>query len=228
MSVLNFWVFDYYKLEEVVRHLSVLSLMIGFLIHSGLVQAAQLNLDAKTKKDLESGKVIMTIEQNPHTKVFNPTGHSLVDASAEDVWRVITDFNHFGEFMPNVIYYRPVGWKDGRLIVDCRVKVVMFKMDYTLSYVIDEKDYTTYWFYVKGPIKDAQGYFRIEPYDDKRVLVTYTTSLDVGKAIPGFIEESLGKTTFPSIFKSLKKRVAMLKEKGPIPKPVLPPVSQVN
>ena len=211
-----------------MRHLIMLCLMMSFLIPAGSALAAKLNLDAKTKSDLESGKIIITIEQNPHTKVFKPTGHSLVEASAEEVWRVITDFNHFGEFMPSVVYYRPLGWKDGRLIVDCRVKVVMFKMDYTLSYDINEKDHTTYWFYVKGPIKDAQGYFRIEPYDDKRVLVTYTTSLDIGKAIPGFVEETLGKTTFPSIFKSLKKRVALLKKKGPIPKPLLPPMDEAQ
>jgi carbon monoxide dehydrogenase subunit G len=211
--------------EEVVRYFVILFLVTGFVMQSGSALAAQLNLDSKTRGELESGKIITTIEQNPHTKVFKPTGHSLVEASVEEVWWVITDFIHFGEFMPGVVYYRPVGWKDGRLIVDCRVKVVMFKLDYTLSYVIDEKDHTTYWFYVKGPINDAQGYFRIEPYDEKRVLVTYTTSLDIGKAIPGFVEETLGKTTFPSIFKSLKKRVALLKQKGPIPKPVLPPMN---
>jgi ribosome-associated toxin RatA of RatAB toxin-antitoxin module len=197
--------------------------MMNFLIPASPASAAGLNLDAKTRSELENGNIITTIEQNPHTKVFNPTGHALVEASAEEVWRVITDFSHFGDFMPNVVYYRPVGWKDGRLVVDCRVRVVMFKLDYTLSYVIDDRDYTTYWFFIKGPIKDAQGYFRIEPYDDKRVLVTYTTSLDIGKAIPGFIEETLGKTTFPSIFKSLRKRVALLKQKGPVPKPILPP-----
>jgi carbon monoxide dehydrogenase subunit G len=211
-----------------VRYLIMLCLVISLLIPAGSALAAKLNLDAKTRSDLESGKIIITIEQNPHTKVFNPTGHSLVDANVEEVWWVITDFNHFGDFMPNVVYYKPIGWKDGRLIVDCRVKVVMFKMDYTLSYVIDEKDHTTYWFYVKGPIRDAQGYFRVEPYDDKRVLVTYTTSLDIGKAIPRFVEETLGKTTFPSIFKSLKKRVALLKQKGPIPKPVLPPMNEAQ
>jgi ribosome-associated toxin RatA of RatAB toxin-antitoxin module len=211
--------------EVVVKHFAILGMIISFLIPSVSLAADKTSLDAKTRSELEKGKIITTIEQNPHTRIFTPTGHSLVEASAEEVWWVITDFNHFGEFMPNVVYYRPVGWKDGRLIVDCRVKVVMFKMDYTLSYVIDEKDHTTYWFYVKGPIKDAQGYFRIEPYDEKSVLVTYTTSLDIGKAIPGFIEETLGKTTFPSIFKSLKKRVALLKQKGPITKPVLPQIN---
>lgn len=208
-----------------MRHFIILCIIISLLISGVSTATAKLNLDAKTRSDLENGKIIMTIEQNPRTKIFTPTGHSLVEANVEEVWRVITDFDHFGDFMPDVVYYKPVGWKDGRLFVDCRVKVALIKMDYTLSYVIDEKNHTTYWFYVKGPIKDARGYFRIEPYNDKMVLVTYTTSLEIGKAIPGFVEETLGKTTFPSIFKSLKKRVALLKQKGPIPKPVLPPMN---
>jgi carbon monoxide dehydrogenase subunit G len=185
--------------------------------------AEGLQLDAKTKEKLEKGDIVMSVERNPHTKVIVPTGYSLVDASPDEVWRVITDFDSFGKFMPNVIYYKPVEWKDDRLIVDCKIKVVLLKLDYTLSYIIDDKTHTTYWFFVKGPIKDAQGFFRVDPWDDKRVLVTYTTSINVGKAIPGFIEESLSKSTFPEIFKSVRKRVAYLKAHGGVPEPVLPP-----
>jgi len=184
--------------------------------------SAQTKMDSKTRADLEAGKIVMSAEKNPKTGVYIPTGQSLIEAPVEDIWRVITDFDGFDEFMPSVVYYKPLGWKEARLIVDCRVKVVLMKMDYTLSYIIDEKNHTTYWFYVKGPIKDAQGFFRVEPYDATRSIVTYTTTLDIGKAMPDFIEQSLGKSTFPSIFKSLKKRVAMLKQKGDIPKPVLP------
>lgn len=200
--------------------------LLSFLFLISQAINAQSIPDAKTRAELEAGKIVMSAEKNQKTGVYIPTGQSLVDASVEDVWRVITDFKDFDKFMPGVVYYKPVGWKDGRLIVDCRVKVVLMKMDYTLSYIIDGKNHTTYWFYVKGPIKDAQGFFRVEPYDAKRTLVTYTTTLDVGKAMPDFIEKTLGKSTFPSIFKSLKKRVALLKQKGEIPEPVLPPISQ--
>jgi coenzyme Q-binding protein COQ10 len=178
-------------------------------------------LDPNVKKELDEGKIVININQNPVSKVFAPTGQAVIDASVADVWNIITDFNSFGEFMPNTIYYKPAGWKDGKLFVDCRVKVALMTMDYQLSYIIDEEKHTTYWFYVKGPIRDSQGYFRVEPYDKGRSLVTYTTTIEVGKAVPAFMEKALSKSTFPKIFESLRKRVNVLKLKGPIPKPAI-------
>ena len=179
------------------------------------------SLDPKIKQQLDEGKIYISIEQNPHTKIYAPTGQAVVDAPVEDVWHVITDFNSFGEFMPNTIFYRPVGWKDGRLFVDCRIKVALLTMDYQLSYIIDENTHTTYWFYIKGPIRDTQGFFRVEPYEGGRSVVTYTTTVEVGKAVPGFIEKALTKSTFPKIFESLRKRVHDLRQKGPIAKPAI-------
>jgi carbon monoxide dehydrogenase subunit G len=198
----------------------VFSFIMIFVFFNSSVSGAAI-LDPKVKKELDEGKIVISIDQNPVTKAFAPTGQAVIDASVKDVWNIITDFNSFGEFMPKTIYYKPAGWKDGKLFVDCRVKVALMTMDYQLSYIIDEEKHTTYWFYVKGPISDSQGYFRVEPYDKGRSLVTYTTTIEVGKAIPAFIEKTLGKSTFPKIFESLRKRVSVLKLKGTIPKPAI-------
>jgi coenzyme Q-binding protein COQ10 len=209
-----------FKGIDMRRDYIVFSFIMIFFFFGGSVSRAAV-LDTKIKKGLDDGKIVISIDQNPVTKIFAPTGQAVIDASVEDVWNIITDFDSFGEFMPNTIYYKPVGWKDGKLFVDCRVKVALMTMDYQLSYIIDEAKHTTYWFYVKGPIRDSQGYFRVEPYDKGRSLVTYTTTIEVGKAIPAFIEKALGKSTFPKIFESLRKRANNLNIKGPIPKPAI-------
>lgn len=170
---------------------------------------------------LERGEIVMDLARHPVTRVYLPTGQCLVEATVEDVWNVITDFDSFQEFLPHVVYYRPVCWKDGRLLVDCRVKVAGLGFEYRLAYDIDEAQHATYWYFVRGPIRDSQGYWRIEPYDGTRVLVTYTTTLDVGRAMPVFLERFLAKSTFPGIFNSLKMRVKQLRQHGPIQKPVL-------
>ena len=205
----------------IVKVFTVLSLCI--LAGSHHILAASSSMDPEKRKDLENGKILMEVRQHPITKIPIPTGQSLVEGSVEEVWWVIIDFNAFGEFMPNVIYYRPLGWEGDRLLVDCKVRVLFLTLEYRLAYIIDEASHTTYWFYVKGPIRDAQGYFRIEPYDETRVLVTYTTTLDVGRAIPAVIEKALSKSTFPKIFKSLRQRVTDLKKKKLIMPPILPP-----
>jgi carbon monoxide dehydrogenase subunit G len=208
-------------MDWIVKVFTVLSLCIMAVSHH--ILAASSSMDPEERKDLENGKILMEVRQHPITKIPIPTGQSLVEGSVEEVWWVIIDFNAFGEFMPNVIYYRPLGWEGDRLLVDCKVRVLFLTLEYRLAYIIDEASHTTYWFYVKGPIRDAQGYFRIEPYDETRVLVTYTTTLDVGRAIPAVIEKALSKSTFPMIFKSLRQRVTDLKKKKPIKPPILPP-----
>jgi hypothetical protein len=92
-----------------------------------------------------------------------------------------------------------------------------------LAYTIDEETHTIYWTYVKGsgPIRESHGYMRVEPYDDTHVLVTYTTTLDVGRWLPGWIETTLSKSTFPKIFSSLRQRIVLLKGRGEITKPKL-------
>lgn len=185
-------------------------------------------MNDQRRQALENGEILMDLKQHPITKVYLPTGQCLVEGTVQEVWWVITDFDSFGEFLPQVVYYKPLVWQGDRLLMDCKVKVLFLKFDYRLSYIIDEENHTTYWFYVSGPIRDSQGYWRVEPYDDTRVIVTYTTTMDVGRAMPGFIEKFLAKTTFPEIFSSLKKRVKELKQQGPIKKPSLPlkPASQ--
>ena len=197
--------------------------IIGILFMCLTVQAADTSNADKIKQKLEKGDVIIEIVNHPVTGVPNPTGKCLVKASVNDVWYVITDFDSFGEFMPNAVFYRPVNQTAGRLIVNCKIKIGLLYFTYKLAYIIDEETHTTYWSYVKGsgPIRDSQGYMRVEPYDDTRVLVTYTTTLDVGRWGPEWIETSLEKSTFPKIFSSLRQRIVSLKGKGEIARPGL-------
>jgi len=205
------------------RHMHVFGIVMLALmmVWSANVWAQETTLTPEKRAALEKGEIVMEIKQHPLTKVYLPTGQCLVEASTEEVWNIITDFDSFKDYLPHVVYYRPVCWKDNRLLVDCKVKVAGLNFEYRLAYDINEKDHATYWFFVSGPIRDSQGYWRIEPYDGQRVLVTYTTTLDVGRAMPGFLERIFAKSTFPDIFKSLRERVKFLKQQGGIRKPNL-------
>lgn len=198
-------------------------LIIGVLLMCLTAQAADTSNADKLKQKLEQGDIITEIVNHPVTGVPNPTGKCLVKASINDVWYVITDFDSFGEFMPNAVFYRPVSQTDGKLIVNCKIKIGLLSFTYKLAYTIDEETHTIYWTYVKGsgPIRESHGYMRVEPYDDTHVLVTYTTTLDVGRWLPGWIETTLSKSTFPKIFSSLRQRIVLLKGRGEITKPKL-------
>lgn len=199
----------------------IMVVLILVMTQPSWLMAGEGNSDQDRRAALEKGEIYMDLKQHPVTKVYLPTGQCLVEASIDEVWCVITDFDAFQNYLPHVVYYRPVCWQDNRLLVDCKVKVVGLSFEYRLAYDIKEQEHATYWYYVSGPIRDSQGYWRIEPYDATRVLVTYTTTLDIGRVMPGFVERRLAKSTFPEIFTSLRARVRTLKQHGGIVRPQL-------
>jgi hypothetical protein len=205
-----------------LRKLTVLFLFAAITAGAGAETADKAGAEkAKRKERLEKGEIVINILRHPKSGAYLPTGECLVEATVDEAWRVITDFDSFGKVLPNVVYYKPACWKGGKLLVDCRVKVALISMDYRLSYVIDEGGHTTYWSYVSGPIRDADGYWRVEPYDEGRILATYTTTVDAGRAVPAFVERALSKSTFPKVFTALRNRVKELRDAGITARPVI-------
>ncbi|MBN1637287.1 MAG: GMC family oxidoreductase N-terminal domain-containing protein [Deltaproteobacteria bacterium] len=94
-------------------------------------------LDETKRQALKRGDILINLDKHPITQAYLPTVQCLIEASIEDVWWIITDFNSFNEFLPHVVYYRPLCWKDDRLLVDCKVTVAFINYKYRLSYIKD-------------------------------------------------------------------------------------------
>lgn len=61
-----------------------------------------LQMDEKTIKKLKTGKIIAHITQLPNSNTYRCQAMGIVYAPVEKVWDIITDYNHFKEFMPNI------------------------------------------------------------------------------------------------------------------------------
>ena len=90
--------------------------LIGYLVlaivsWSSSVQAGETKTAEERRAALERGEIVMDLAQHPVTKVYLPTGQCLVEATVDEVWYIITDFDSFQEYLPHVVYYRPVCWK---------------------------------------------------------------------------------------------------------------------
>ena len=135
-----------------------------------------------------------------------------VEATAEEIFRVATDFGAYPEWNANI---KKVEIKEtdaeGRatkvwMQVDAKVKTVT----YTLAYDYSEAPEAFSWDLVEGDVKALSGSYRFDEFDDV-TEVQYETSLDPGFPIPGFLKRQGEKQIAKGALHDLKKRVESLR-----------------
>ena len=135
-----------------------------------------------------------------------------VSATAEEIFRVATDFEAYPEWNPNIkkVEVRETD-PEGRatkvwMQVDAKVKTVT----YTLAYDYSEAPEAFSWELVEGDVKALSGSYRFDEFDDV-TEVQYETSLDPGFPIPGFLKRQGEKQIAKGALQDLKKRVESLR-----------------
>lgn len=135
-----------------------------------------------------------------------------VAATAEEIFRVATDFEAYPEWNPNI---KKVEIKEtdaeGRatkvwMQVDAKVKTIT----YTLAYDYSEAPEAFSWDLLEGDVKELSGSYRFDEFDDV-TEVQYETSLDPGFPIPGFLKRQGEKQIAKGALHDLKKRVESLR-----------------
>lgn len=135
-----------------------------------------------------------------------------VAATAEEIFRVATDFEAYPEWNANI---KKVEIKEtdseGRatkvwMQVDAKVKTVT----YTLEYDYSEAPEAFSWDLLEGDVKELSGSYRFDEFDDV-TEVQYETSLDPGFPIPGFLKRQGEKQIAKGALHDLKKRVESLR-----------------
>lgn len=131
-----------------------------------------------------------------------------VNASAQEVFAVATDFEAYPEWNSNI---KKVEIKEtdteGRptkvwMQVDAKVKTIT----YTLAYDYSEAPEAFSWNLVEGDVKALSGSYRFDEFDDV-TEVQYETSIDPGFPIPGFLKRQGEKQIVKGALAGLKKRV---------------------
>ena len=131
-----------------------------------------------------------------------------VDATAEEVFAVATDFEAYPEWNANI---KKVQVEDtdseGRATtvayeVDAKIKTVRYRLAYDYS---DAPEGFS-WDLIDGDVKELSGSYRFEEFDDL-TEVQYETKLDPGFPIPAFLKRQGEKQIVKGALADLKKRV---------------------
>jgi ribosome-associated toxin RatA of RatAB toxin-antitoxin module len=127
-----------------------------------------------------------------------------IDATPDKVMAVITDFEAYPSFLPEMEEARILSQGEGTWDVRFSVKVVR-RFSYTLR-LVKESPTRVRWTLLEGSFKVNNGGWDLEPLDDgQRTRAVYTIDLQVGMFVPGNILRSLVERSLPDTVTRFKE-----------------------
>jgi len=130
----------------------------------------------------------------------------VIDAPAEKVFDVVTDYDRYAEFLPEVKQAQSSGRKGNEVDVAYGIDLVK-RIHYTL-HMVEDRPRTVRWTFVKGEVmKDNRGSWTLESLPDGKTRATYTIEVGVGPLVPRSIVNALVDQSLPKMLEAFKKRV---------------------
>lgn len=154
-------------------------------------------LDVATLKTLAERGTIIVVDADAKGKTELVTAGTIVDATPDTVYEVVTDYAHFAEFMPqvegcSVVATREDGTRDVEFALRFKFSVITQRIRYTArfhTYVPGER---VAFEFVGGDLKDGGGSYVMVPWEEgAKTLLFYSTVSDL-KAM-GFLTRTLLK-----------------------------------
>jgi hypothetical protein len=176
---------------------------------------------------LKDGKPIITVEGTGKTRVV--TGKILINAPIEDCWKVISDFDSWPQWSPDLKYHHIIGNADGRAIAISGQKLIFLTVHVPGSVAInEEKKQLIFRQLTDEEVKkyEEQGMkigkanftrdviedYRLESCGEGTMLIHYM-KWDLKIPAPTSIENFASKIAVPEFFKAAKQRIESTKAK---------------
>ena len=165
---------------------------------------------ATTDARLEAGEVVTRfLSEEGGTGV---EAKARVDAKPEEVYAVVTDYEHYPDFIPSLVDAKVLEWEsDDVCILMEKLKVAFKTVEYTIRVTHDRENLTTRWVRHGGFLSRNEGGWKCGPCGKGRSLVTYRVAVEAGILVPQFIIDRLSRGSLPELFAGLRKRVGELR-----------------
>jgi hypothetical protein len=158
-------------------------------VAAGLLASATARADSLSVAEeqwLQKGATVtraQALEQGDRRYVGGVT-YTVVDAKASELERVLADVSGWPRFLPKTRLARRVGTVAGDALVEVTHGSTLFQVSYTMR-VHREGNLVRFWMEPSRPhdIEDAWGFFRMEPFESERTLVTYGVLIDMGAGL---------------------------------------------
>lgn len=152
-------------------------------------------LSTQEQTTLRSGRVSLTGENGQYT------GRVIVTAPVATIWKLLTDYNNFENYFPNVASSEILEKKGNRTIFEqvYLIQALIFSKRSRVRIASTETyprqiDFNL----VNGDVDALKGTWRLEPLSSNQVLVTHQVNVDPGSdnraLFFGIYEDTLEKT----------------------------------
>lgn len=186
---------------------------------------SSISLNPEEQQQVDQGQLVLRELSHPELagRTFKAIG--IMDAPLTDVVQVITDYEAYPEFMPNVSLVDIHEQQADTSILNYYVSAPMgitkqYRIKIAAS-TVDQAQALVQWSQVEWPglkasetIKYTQGYWLIEAQADSSSLVLYQVYSDLGP-VPfglGWIVDVLTKNSFPKVFLQTRLRAEGMQE----------------
>jgi coenzyme Q-binding protein COQ10 len=129
----------------------------------------------------------------------------VINAPVEKVFRIVTDYERYAEFLPEVKRVSTSGRSNNRVKVHYEVEVIK-RIKYTLE-MNEEPPHRVSWSFVEGELmRDNHGSWSLEPASGEATQATYSIEMALGPLVPKAIVKALVETSLPKMLDAFKKR----------------------
>lgn len=104
------------------------------------------------------------------------------------------------EYRPEVTSIETVAWKEEGPVDVCRLRVLFRRYEYSLRYRLEPDARRIRWELdpdYDNDLRQVRGSWELYELDDHRTLARFGTSVDVGPAVPGFLQDWITRKNVP-------------------------------
>lgn len=129
-----------------------------------------------------------------------------INAPVEKCWAVISDYERYPEFLPEVKKIRTMNRRGAEVDVQYEAEVVKV-IKYTV-HMKEEAPKKVSWSFIDGEfMKDNKGGWVLEDGGNGTTKATYSIEVEVGMLVPKAIVNGLVDSQLPKLLENFKKRI---------------------
>lgn len=151
-------------------------------------------------------KVTVTTSKGPEGT--RAEGTTVRRIEIDRLWAVVTDYERYSEFMPKTVESSVEDREGNTLVFVTALGFPMKTVRYKLRMILDRAAGTITWTLVSGDMRRNDGGWRFEDLGDGRTRITYSTLVDLGYRVPGFIAKALIGKSLPGVIETVVKRAS--------------------
>lgn len=137
-------------------------------------------------------------------------GYVIFDPPPERVFRLLTQTGRQAEFRPELQAVETVAWFEHGNVDEHRIRIVFHSVAYRIRYRWDEKAGRISWELdpdFENDLEHLEGSWELYALEDGRTLGRIGTVVDVGPAVPSFLEDFITRNNLPETIERCRRWV---------------------